>query len=268
MLGTNLLYYAKRRKVRILIVVVILILIALFSVRNVYNFMRMANMLLEETTFGAADYIIGIFNSAQFVMFFGIPVSFSILVADLIRGDMDENTMQFILARKQNRAAYLIEKCKLIVAFAILFTIMILIVAFVVSLLWKLPFAAENYYYLFQSFSTALNTFMVVVLIFICGLCFIGFMVLTLSMYVKNAGIAVGIMILLGFIHNVFFVIGQNEILAWLPFSQYIVGQYSNHIPYGLDVSYFDSVFAVLYMLVGSIILLAMTMYKMRKMEI
>ena len=266
---TNLLYYMKRRRWRILAVVAILFLMAMFSVRNVQGFMRMSNMLSETDIFTVTDYIIGIFSSAQFVMYFIIPVSFSVLVADLIRGDIDENIIQFVLGRNPNRSAYLKEKCKVIFALAILFTITIFIVAFVVAFLFNISFVGESHHYiLLSSNHSAAKTFLLIVPTFILGLLFIGTMTLTISMYTKSAGITIGVIILIGFVHNIFFVIGYNPALAWLPFSPYIAGLYYSFVPFGLNVSYFNSVFAILYMIIGSGIFLGLSMNKLRKMEV
>ena len=259
----------KRKWIRILIVMLILCLIAMFSVRNVYNFMRMSDLLLETDVFTIADYMIGIFNSAQFVMYFIIPVSFSILVSDLMRGDFDESIARVILIRKQNRSAYLIEKCKMLIALAILYTFIMSIIAIMVALVFRVSLVGENRHYLFLAFNgNLLRTFITVLTTFILGLVFIGMIVLTLSIYTKSAGIAVGIIILIGFAHNIFYVIGAYTTLAWLPFSQYIVGHYNAFLPFGLNVPYFHGLFANLYMIIGSGVLLAIIMQKLRKMEI
>lgn len=269
MLKTNLLCYMKRRRLRILIVAVIILLIAMFSMQNVYNFMRMSNLLSEVAIFTVADYMMGIFNSAQLVMYFIIPVSFSILIADLMRSDFDEGITQFILIRKHNRSDYLIEKCKMIIALAILYTFMMIIISFIVAVIFEVSFGGVNYHYLFLAFdNNVLKAFVTVISTFILGLSFIGIMTMTFSIHTNSAGIAVGIIILMGFAHNIFFVIKHDIALAWLPFSQYIVGHYNVFAPFGLNVPYFNGVFANLYMIVGSAILLSVIMQKLRKLEI
>jgi len=259
----------RRRGIRIFIVIVLLCLVAMFSVRNVYGFMRMSNLLLETDVFTIADYIIGIFNSAQFVMYFIIPVSFSILVSDLMRSDFDESIARFILIRNQNRNVYLIEKCKMIMTLAILYTFVMIMIAVIVALVFRVSLVGENHHYLFLAFNgNVLRVFIMVISTFILGLFFIGVVVLALSIYTKSAGIAVGIIILIGFAHNIFYVIGAHTTLAWLPFSQYMIGHYNAFSPFGLDVPYFNGLFANLYMITGSGLFLGVIMYKLKKMEI
>ncbi|MCL1990928.1 MAG: hypothetical protein FWG67_08580 [Defluviitaleaceae bacterium] len=269
MINFEILRYLKCKWIRILLVICLLFVTAAFSVQNVYRFLIMSELLTAYDLFTISDYIVGTFNSAQFMMYFILPVLFSILVADIISADLDENLDQFFFTRLDNRLSYVFVKIKMIILFAIVFTILFLAVLLITGSFYHISFTTNHHHYLFLANQRHhVWVYLYVASFFILGLILIGMIVVTLSIYLKNAGVSVGIIVLLGFMHNIFYVIGFDGVLAWLPFSQYLFGHRNYFMPFGLDVPYFTTLFSLMYMIGGSGILSILMTKKIRNMDI
>ncbi|MCJ7841736.1 ABC transporter permease [Lederbergia sp. NSJ-179] len=254
---------------RLSVITGILILTAIFSKKNVYVLLELYDLVPEGAILTVQDYLVGLFNSAQFVMFFIFPVLFAVLIADLITVDFDDGFIHMILARAESRFHYIITKCGVILMMAVLFTCLVIATALLVATVFRIPFSGDRYHYLFLADHNASSLFIYFIILssFILGLTFIGMLTLVLSVYTRGAGVAVGVMILLGFIHNVFYVI-DSPFLLWLPFTQYVVGIHEAYAPFGIPVSYFTSAFSSLYLLIGIIFTFGLLMGKMRSCDI
>lgn len=269
MLKFEIMRYLKRNRIRLLIISFLLVITAMFSVNNVYRFLILSELLTESDVYTISDYIIGTLNSTQFVMYFIIPVLFSVLVADLIRVDFDGKLDQFLFTRLNNRLSYLSSKLKMIALLSVFFTIWFLIILLIVGLFYQISLVGSNYHYLFLANQRhAIWVWISVVNSFVLGMILVGMIVVMLSVYLQNAGVPVAIIILLGFVHNFAYVLRWDTALAWLPFTQYIFGQRYYFAPFGLSVPYFTTVFSTSYMIIGIAILFCLTLKRINIMEI
>lgn len=263
--------YFKRNKVKLLIITFLLILASIFSKTNVYNLLYFSNLLLDNAVLTFPDYLIGILNSVQFIMFFVFPVLFSILVSDIINSDYHNGFINLILSRIKKRSYYIIIKCTMVFLLSILFACLVFLAAFLVAIIFNIPFSNNKYHYIFQIISKTdgaiLMIYMSMISIFIFGLTFIGLLTLVIAVYTGSAGIAVGFIIILGFVHNAFYVI-SNDLLVWLPFSQYIVGLHNHFAPFGISVSYFTMNFSNIYIFLAIVLMILLFGVKIRKIEI
>lgn len=263
--------YFKKNKLRLLIVTFLLILFSIFSKNNIYNLLYLSNLLPDGAVLTFPDYLVGIVNSAQFIMFFAFPVLFSILVSDIINSDYDNGFINLIFPRIKERFYYIITKCTIVFLLAILFTGLVFLTALFVGIIFDIPFISTKYHYIFELIEktngSSLMMYMSMVSTFVFGLTFIGLITLVISIYTGSAGIAVGFIIILGFVHNAFYVTNSN-LLALLPFSQYIIGLHNNFGPFGIPVSYFTINFSNIYILLGIILMILLLGIKIRKTEI
>ncbi len=261
--------YLRRYWKRLAVVTGILILNAIFNKKNVYILLELLGLIPEGAVLTVPDYLVGLFNSAQFVMFFIFPVLFAVLIADLITADFDDGLIYLILSRVESRFHYLIAKCAIVFLMAIVFTCLVVITVLFVAAVFRIPFSGETYHYLFLadlSVSSTL-TYVMILTTFILGLTFIGMLTLVISVYTSGAGIAVAVIILFGFIHNIFYVLGSHFLL-WLPFTQYVVGMHARYAPFGISVPYFTNTFSSMYLIIGIIISFGLMMRKMRSSDI
>ncbi|MFS0647360.1 hypothetical protein [Siminovitchia sp. 179-K 8D1 HS] len=141
--------YLRRCWKRIAVVTGILLLTAIFNKKNVYILLELFDLIPEGAVLTVHDYIAGLFNSAQFVMFFVFPVLFAVLIADLITADFDNGFIYLILSRVESRFHYLITKCAIVFLMAMIFTCLVVITALVVVAVFRIPFSGETYHYLF-----------------------------------------------------------------------------------------------------------------------
>lgn len=254
---------------RLAVVTGILILNAIFNKKNVYTLLELLDLIPEGAVLTVQDYIVGLFNSAQFVMFFIFPVLFAVLIADLITADFDDGFIYLVLSRLESRFHYLITKCAIVFLMAIIFTCLVVITALFVVAVFRIPFSGETYHYLFlaDQRASSIMTYVMILTTFILGLTFIGMLTLVISVYTRGAGIAVAVIILLGFIHNIFYVLG-SPFLLWLPFTQYVVGMHANYAPFGISVPYFTNAFSSAYLIIGIIFSFGLMMWKIRSSDI
>lgn len=263
--------FIRKSKIRIVIVVLLLLLASVFSKNNVYELLRVSNLLPDNAVLSVPDFLIGILNSTQFVMYFIFPVLFSILIADIITADFNERLINFILPRLKNRFQYIITKCTMVFLMSILFTCFVFITALLVAVSFNMPFNHNKYHYIFlitaKSGGSMFITYMSMVTTFIIGLTFIGLITLVVSFYTRSAGVAIGVIIILSFIHNAFYVV-SSDLIIWLPFSQYIVGLHNHFAPYGIPVRYFTMHFSNIYLFVGIALMIVLLILKIRKVDI
>ncbi|HHT7143186.1 TPA: hypothetical protein ACTZ34_005143 [Bacillus cereus] len=264
----ELLKYFNKYKVRIVIVCLLLGVTCIYSKHNVSELLTLMNLLPNGTGLTAHDYLIGMFNSAQFIMFFVFPVLFSILIADIINADFDDGYINLVLPRINNRFNYIWTKCNIVFFVAILFTSIIILLGMTISVIFKLPFSDENHHFLFTMSNnpSVLMTYISTIFTFICGLTFIGMLTLVIAMYTQSSAVAIGSIIVLSFVHNAFYV-GSSNLLIWLPFSQYIVGLHSHFVPFGIPVRYFTVMFSNIYILIGILLMLILLTKKINTME-
>ena len=81
---------------RIICTIIIMFLSAIFSVKNVNLILKMSNLMPDGSNLTIGDYIIGIFNSSQLIMFFVFPLLISILAGDLIISDFNDGIVNFL----------------------------------------------------------------------------------------------------------------------------------------------------------------------------
>lgn len=271
MLSFEILMYFKKNKVKILIITFLLILASIFSKKNVYNLLYLSDLLPDDYKLTFPDYLIGILNSTQLIMFFIFPVLFSILVSDIINSDYNNGLINFILPRIDKRSHYVICKCIIVFILSIFFTCLVFLTALFVAVLFNIPFTNIKYHYIFEFISqidtSLIMTYFTMISTFIFGLTFIGLLTLVVSTYTGSSGIAVGFIIILGFVHNAFYVVG-SDLIVWLPFSQYILGLHNQFVPFGYSVSYFNMKFSNAYIFFGIILMVLLLGLKIRKTEI
>lgn len=271
MLLFELLMYFKRNKVKLLVIMSLLLLAVIFSKKNVYNLLHLSNLLPGNYMLTLSDYVMGIFNSAQFIMFFIFPVLFSILVSDLINSDYQNGLINFILPRIKKRFYYIANKSIMVFILSVLFTALVIFLAFLVGFLFKMPSNTMDFHYIFDfvaSTNTPLfMTYLSMIVTFIFGLTFIGMLTLVVSAYTSSSGLAVAFIILLGFFHNILYVVGSDFII-WLPFTQYILGLHYQFVPFGFSVNYFTMTFSNLYIFIGNVLMILLLGIQLRKSEI
>ena len=102
------------------------------------------------------------------------------------------------------------------------------------------------------------------ILLFFTGLVFIGMIALFLSLYIKNIGFSIGIIIFGGFVHNAMFIFG-GKIIYLLPFTQYIL---ILHKECGSVLDKFSLQFSYAYMLISIVIIFFMLLRILNKKEI
>lgn len=256
-------YFNKNYK-RCIIIAFCVLGASLYSLTNIPLLFLDKNMVLN-----LQNYIIGEFNSTQFIMFITFPILFSILVADLISADFDSGYINLILPRVKSRLNYIACKFFMVLFISVLFTALILIFKVVVALIIGMPFNGELYVYVFMMLknNNILNIYLYTMLYFISGLTLIGMLTILISLYIKSAGVSIGIIVLIGFLHNVFYIMRWDSI-ALLPLSQYILGLHNEFAPFGIGSSYFTLKFSFVYMWVSILIIFIFILNKVKKHDI
>ncbi len=256
---------------RIICTIIIMFLSAIFSVKNVNLILKMSNLMPDGSNLTIGDYIIGIFNSSQLIMFFVFPLLISILAGDLIISDFNDGIVNYIFIRIKSRFDYVLNKIITIAVISIIFTILLIVISFIVGFLFDMPLISGKYHFVFLASEynniSHLTVYILTILIFIQGLIFISLMTILITLYTKSSTLAIGLIIIIGFIHNVLYVI-NSDILVFMPFSQYIVGLHSFFDPFGIPIDFFTPQFSVIYLFLGISLLTLLIYRKINKSDI
>lgn len=247
--------HLKTIKMRMILTIALLALISVFSMTNVSLILEMSLLLPENAQISLHDYIIGIFNSSQLVMFFAFPIMFSILCSDVINGDFSNGYAAFVFQRVQSRWDYLLAKFFLICFLAVLFTVISKFIMVVAGLaIFNLSVGANNHHFVILAVEThsIWLVYWQTFVLFVMGLIFIGMLTMVVSLYTKSSGLAVGCIVILSFVHNALYVTSSN-FLVLLPFTQYILGLHNNFGYFGLGAEYFTITFSQAYLIIGLI---------------
>lgn len=256
---------------RIICIMIITFLSAIFSVKNVNLILQMSNLMPDGSTLTISDYIIGIFNSSQLIMFFVFPLLISILTGDIIISDFNDGIVNCIFIRMKNRFDYVFNKVITITIISIMFTAMLIVISFIVGFLFNIPLANGKYHFVFLAsiYNNISHTaiYIITILMFILGLIFISLMTILISLYTKSSTLAIGLIVIIGFLHNVLYVI-DSDILLWMPFSQYILGLHSLFAPFGIPIDFFTPQFSIIYLFLGISVLILLIYRKINKSDI
>lgn len=259
------------RLIRFMIVVILLVPTAIVAKHEVNLILELSHLAPPGARVTVSDYLMGMLNGPQFIMFFLLPTLFSILVADLITMDFTEGYISLIAPRLKNRMNYVLTKTLIVFFAANVFIISAIVVAIMTWIMLGVPLQGEKYHYMFHlnvyGEIQLLNVWVSVYLAVVFGLTFIGLLTLVISTYTKSAAIAVGSIIVLGVIHNGLYVT-SNPVLVWMPFTQYIRGLNSQYYPFGIPVDYFTSGFSSIYIFLGSILMFTFLFIKHRKSDL
>lgn len=262
--------WIRENRVKLAIVSFILFLSALFAENQVYTFMHMSGLIPEGAILTVIDYLIGMLNAPQFFMFFLYPVLFSLLTSDLIRADTNHNFISYILPRYSNRKDYLIMKYKLMICLAVLFIMMIIGISVMTWMITGVPISGEIYHYIFleaeYNDKSIFVIFANIILRFIIGLMMIGFISMFFSI-LFNRIVAVGFIVILGYLHNAFYVTTSLGIIT-LPFTQYVYGLQYVYSPFGIPIPFFNSLYSITYMVIMIIIIGIFTLNSLKKLEL
>lgn len=262
--------YIHKNYIQIIGVLFVLLLIGLYSLKNVKLILELCNLIDYKSKLTVNDYILGVFNSYQFVMTLLFPILFSILVSDLIVSDYREGYIDMILTRVDSIFMYIAKKCIIISILAIAFTLSLVLILLGISFFAGLSFneRSSHYVYLYFNFINKSNIYIYIytIVMFCVGLIFIGLLTILISIYTKKPAISVGLVVLIGYIHNVFYVL-LNKGISLLPFSQYIVGLHKEFYPFGMPSSYFTQTFSIIYMIIGSIFIVILLLRKLKKLQ-
>lgn len=217
------------------------------------------------------DYIIGCFNSTQFIMFCVFPMLFAVLTSDLITSEINDKYIHFIIPRMNNRLNYLLNKFILMMLIAIFFTICILIFQIIISIIFDYGGVDRQ---LFNPVFSLLNKhsllyiYLLTIIYFILGLILVGLISILLSLYFNKAVLVVGSIFFISIIHNALLVTGDKFILQFMPFSQYIVGFHNNFSGYTLDSKNFSLKFSIIYYSVSIPILIFLIIRNFKNRDI
>ncbi|MCU9809625.1 hypothetical protein LEQ06_16585 [Paraclostridium sp. AKS46] len=262
--------YIHKSYFKIIAVWIVLVLIGLYSLKNVKLILELSKLIDSSDKITMNDYILGVFNSFQFVMTFIFPILFSILVSDLIISDYREAHINMIFTRVNSIFIYVIKKCIFICILAVAFTLSLILILLGIAFFMDLSFSGKSnhYVYLYFNFINKSYTYIYLhtIAMFLIGLIFIGLLTILISVYTKNSAISVGLIVLIGYVHNVFYILSSKWISV-LPFSQYIVGVHKELYPFGIPLSYFTQKFSITYMLVGSIFIVILILRKLKKLQ-
>ena len=144
-------------------------------------------------------------------------------------------------------------------------------ISFIVGFLFDMPLISGKYHFVFLASEynniSHLTVYILTILIFIQGLIFISLMTILITLYTKSSTLAIGLIIIIGFIHNVLYVI-NSDILVFMPFSQYIVGLHSFFDPFGIPIDFFTPQFSVIYLFLGISLLTLLIYRKINKSDI
>lgn len=246
---------------KLIISMILIVLLSFYSLMNVpYLY------LPEGARINFGDYLIGELNMIQLIMFIAYPSIFSFLVLNIIRGDFEDNYIQLIFPRTTSRFIYLLNKFIIIIFVALWFTMTVVLSKLVISFVLKIPFENKCYNYIFHTmkYHNVYEVYFCNILLFFTGLVFIGMIALFLSLYIKNIGFSIGIIIFGGFVHNAMFIFG-GKIIYLLPFTQYIL---ILHKECGSVLDKFSLQFSYAYMLISIVIIFFMVLRILNKKEI
>ena len=194
---------------------------------------------------------------------------FSLLTSDLIVADINNNFISYILPRYSNRKDYLITKYKLIIFLAILFTFMTIGISVITWIIIGVPIRGEIFHYIFlEAEYNDRSIFIIsfnIILRFIIGLIMIGFISVFFSI-LFNRIVAVGFIVILGYLHNAFYVTTSLGIIT-LPFTQYVYGLQYMYSPFGIPI-FFNSLYSVTYMVIMIIVIGIFTLNSFKKLEL
>lgn len=220
----------------------ILILLSFYSLSSIpYLY------LPDGANINFGDYLVGELNMIQLIMFIAYPSIFSFLTANLIRKDFEDNYIELIFSRSKNKFSYLLNKFILLFIISICFTVVIVFLKFIISLILKISFTNNCYNYVFATlkYDSVYEVYFCNIILFTIGLIFIGMVSLLLSIYIKNSGFTIGVVIFLGFLHNAVFMSG-GKFIYLLPFTQYIL---ILHRECGSILTNFTLTFSYIYMI-------------------
>lgn len=259
------------KKKRIICTIIIIFISVIFSVKNVNLILQMSNLMPQGSQLTMGDYIIGIFNSSQLIMFFVFPLLIAILTGDLIISDFNEGIENCIFIRMKSRFDYVLNKIITIAIISIIFTILLIVISFIVGFLLGMPLASGKYHFVFLASKyngiSDLSIYLFSILFFIQGLIFVSLMTILISLYTKSATLSIGMIIIIAFVHNILYVI-SSDILVFMPFSQYILGLHSFFEPFGIPINFFTPQFSQIYLFLGIIILTLLIYRKINKSDI
>lgn len=245
--------------IRLFIVSVVLVLTAYIAKNQVYTIIVLSDLAPEGQQLSLLDYFIGMLSAPQLFMFFIFPVLFAILVSDLVISEVSGKQIRYRVLRYGSRRSYIIEKYESMIGLSILFVIMVVIVTVFTWLAMGVRLESELHHYIFVEAAFHDRSILLIVLQvlirFIIGIIMVGFITLYIALLSNSAVMAVGFIILTGFLHNAFYVMSAIGIIT-LPFTQYIYGLQSLYAPFGIPVSFFTSLFSYSYM-ISLIVLLA-----------
>lgn len=256
--------YFKTKYKRCISISICILLVSIYSLITIYKF-----TLNDISQMNLNNYIIGELNIVQFVMFIAFPFLFSILISDLILDDFNSGYINFILPRAKNRLGYLICKFFMIIFIAILFTSFILISKYIIAIITRMPIKGELSIHISMVFknSSIFRVYFYTIIYFISGLILIGMLSVFISINIKNSGAPVGIIILLGFLHNIFY-LTESKYVSILPYSQYVLGLQDKFETLKFISCGYTLKFSFIYMWSLIFILFILTFNKIKKYEI
>lgn len=246
---------------KILIAIFLIMLLSFYSLSNIpYLY------LPEGANINFGDYLIGELNMIQLIMFIAYPSIFSFLVLNIIREDFEDNYIELIFSRVTSRFVYLLNKFIMIIFMSFCFSAVVIFLKFIISLILKIPFENKCYNYVFSTlnYNNVDEVYFCNIILFILGLIFIGMIALLLSIYIKNIGVSIGIIIFSGFLHNAIFMLG-GKFIYLLPFTQYIL---ILHKECGSVLNNFTLKFSYIYMLISIVIIFLFILRALNKKEI
>lgn len=256
--------------IKLTLVSIILFLSALFAKSQVYTFMNLSELIPDGAVLTVIDYLFGMLNAPQFFMFFIFPVLFSLLTSDLITADINNNYISYLLSRYSSRKDYLLTKYKLIVYLAITFTIMTIGISVVTWIIIGVPVRGEIFHYIFlEAKYNDKSIFIIsanIILRFIIGLIMIGFISVFLSI-LFNRIVAIGFIVILGYLHNAFYVTTSLGIIT-LPFTQYVYGLQYLYSPFGIPIHFFNSLYSITYMIIMITVIGIFILNSFKKLEL
>lgn len=268
MIKYDLLKYLHKNYMRIISVLCALIFIGLYSLKNVTLLLELSGLIDSSSKINMHDYIIGTFNSFQFVMTFALPTLFSIMVSDLILSDYINGDIDIVITRVGSIALYVINKLILLSIIGICFILSFILILLVIGFFAGLAINGNTHHYLFDFYydKSMIYIYSKTLIKFFIGLIFVGFFNILISLYIKSSAVTVGIIIIIGFIHNIFYILG-SKLTALLPFTQFIVGLHTEFYPFGVPLSWFTQSFSNIYLICTSIFIVLAILKKFKKIQ-
>ncbi|MCC5893981.1 MAG: hypothetical protein JJU16_00835 [Alkalibacterium sp.] len=233
------------------------IVVALISRSEVITFMYLTDTAPENKNLSIPDLWIGTFSNIRLVMYFLLPVSFSLYISNFLSIGFESTMLEYTLLRYDSRRHYLRVKLSGLFLRVVFYLTHLSLTSVVIWVLLGHSFALENYHYIFTYNSLAnipiSQLYSVFIIKIIAGLFFIGVINLVLFLVTKNKVLPMILIFIFSFFQGTLYLYVMNDVLlAWLPFSQFIHGTTVDYTPFGFNVSYYSTLFQLSYLIVGT----------------